>query len=79
MTSADLRAWQAHMGFTFRAAADALGVSVSSYANWMAGVSSTTKKPIQIDRRTALACAALAAGVKPWAAETSTTEPQGTP
>lgn len=78
MTSADLRAWQAHMGFTFRAAAAALDVSLASYASWMAGVSNTTKKPIQIDRRTALACAALAAGVKPWAEE-ATTEPQGTP
>lgn len=66
MTSADLRAWQAHMNFTFASAAEALGVSKATYTDWVAGISRTTKNPIKIDQRTALACAALAAGVKPW-------------
>ena len=66
MTSADLRAWQAHMGYTYDTAAQALGVSRSSYADWVAGRSRTTGKPIQISRLVALACAALAAGLSPW-------------
>ena len=66
MTSADLRAWQAHMGYTYNTAAAALGVSRSSYADWIAGRSRTTGKPIQVSRLVALACAALAAGLSPW-------------
>ncbi len=63
MTPADLRAWQAHMGYTYDTAAAALGVSRSSYADWIAGRSRTTGKPIQVSRTVALACAALAAGL----------------
>ncbi len=66
MTSADLRAWQAHMGYTYDTAAQALGVSRSSYADWVAGRSRTTGKPIKISRLVALACAALAAGLAPY-------------
>ncbi len=65
MTPADLRQWQARMGYTQQAAADALGVGVSAYKDWAAGRSRTTGKPISIDRRTALACAALGAGLEP--------------
>ena len=67
MTPADLRAWQAHMGYTYDTAAAALGVSRSSYADWVAGRSRTTGKPIKISRLVALACAALenSAGKRP--------------
>ncbi len=66
MTPADLRAWQAHMGYTYDTAAAALGVSRGTYADWVAGRSRTTGKPIQISRLVSLACAALAAGVVEW-------------
>ena len=68
MTPADLRAWQAHMGYTYDTAAQALGVSRAAYADWIAGRSRTSGKPIKISRLVALACAALAAGVGEWAA-----------
>ena len=67
MTPADLRTWQAHMGLTYETAAKALGVSRSTYAEWVAGKSRTTGKPIKISRLVALACAALAAGLEPCA------------
>lgn len=54
------------MGYTFAQAAQALGVSQSAYADWLAGVSRATGKPKAIDKRTALACAALAAGLRPY-------------
>ena len=66
MTPADLRAWQAQMGYTYDTAAAALGVSRGTYADWLAGRSRTTGKPIQISRLVALACAALAAGEGEW-------------
>lgn len=64
MTPTDLRAWQAHMGLTQVLAAQALGVTHAAYSAWVTG-----RTPI--DLRTALACAALAAGLKPWQSETS--------
>lgn len=66
MTTEDMRAWQAHMGYTYDTAAQALGVSRGTYADWLAGTSRTTGKPIKISRLVALACAALAAGVEEW-------------
>ena len=66
MTPTDLRAWQAHMGLTYDTAAQALGVSRGTYADWLAGRSRTTGKPIMIKRTAALACAALAAGLGEW-------------
>jgi len=66
MTPADLRAWQAQMGYTYDTAAAALGVSRGTYADWVAGRSRTTGKPIKISRLVALACAAIAAGIAPW-------------
>lgn len=59
MTADNLRAWQAHMGLTQRAAADALGVTQAAYSRWVTGATG-------IDRRTALACAALSAGLGKW-------------
>lgn len=61
MTADDLRAWQARQGYTYETAAQALGMSRSGYAKLLAGGAA-------IDMRTALACAAVAAGVLPWPA-----------
>ena len=66
MTPSDLRAWQAHMGLTYDTAAQALGVSRSTYAEWLRGKSRTTGKPVAPSRLCALACAALAAGLEPY-------------
>lgn len=59
MTPDQLRSWQAHMGYTYETAAEALGMSRSGYAKMVLGQAA-------IDLRTALACAAIAAGVQPW-------------
>ena len=59
MTHADLRAWQAERGYTYETAAAALGMSRSGYAKLVRGV-------VKIDRRTALACAAVALGIVEW-------------
>ena len=59
MTPADFRAWHEAMGYTYDTGAAALGVSRGTYADWLAGRSRTTGKPIQISRLVALACAAL--------------------
>lgn len=68
MTPADLRAWQAVMGYTQDRAAEALGMSVSGYKDLVLGVRRASGKPVdRIDRRTTLACAALAAGLGEWA------------
>lgn len=66
MTSTDLKDWQASMKFTYDSAAAALGVSRATYADWIAGKSRTSGNPIKLDRRTALACAAIAASLEPW-------------
>lgn len=66
MTPADLAAWELHMGFTQRQAAEALGVSLPTYQQWRRGTRFSDGTPIDIDRRTALACAALAAGIPEW-------------
>ena len=61
MTPNDLSAWQAHMGLSQRAAAQALGITQGTYSAMVLGKTG-------IDLRTALACAALAAGLGPWVA-----------
>ncbi len=56
MTPEDLRAWQAQMGYqTQQHAAAALGVSWATYKRWLVAT--------EVPRLTALACAALAAGL----------------
>lgn len=67
MTPADLRAWQAHMGWTGREAALRLGVSHATYQDWVTGKSRTTGRPIKLPPLLRWACAALAAGLEPWA------------
>lgn len=72
MTPTDFRAWHEAMGYTYDTGADALGVSRGTYADWLAGRSRTTGKPIKISRLVALACTALAAGMDAW-------QPKGPP
>lgn len=59
MTPNDLQAWQEAMNYTQQQAANALGITRSTYRDFLNGHSRTTKKAIVIDRRTALACTAL--------------------
>ena len=66
MTPADLRAWQAAERLTNAAAAAALRVTTRTYADWIAGVSRTTGKPINIPGMVGLACAAHSAGLSDW-------------
>ena len=66
MTPDDFRAWHNAMGYTYDTGSAALGVSRGAYADWLAGTSRTTGKPIRIKRTAALACAALAAGLGEW-------------
>lgn len=69
MTPEDLKAWRAQMGLNQRDAAAALGVAAKNYAQLELGKNYSTGKPVTIDRRTALACAALSAGLKPLGEE----------
>lgn len=57
------------MGYTQRQAAEALGVSLPTYQQWRRGTRFSDGTAIDIDKRTALACAALAAGLAEWRAE----------
>lgn len=69
MTPADLAAWREHMAYTQREAAAALGVTLATYQRLERGAEWTNGAPVAIDRRTALACAAIAAGLTPWGEE----------
>lgn len=66
MTPDQFKAWMATQNLAKPGAARALGVSEGTVADWMRGTSRTTGKPVAPDRRTALACAALAAGLDEW-------------
>ena len=59
MTPDDLRRWQSEMGYTYDTAAEALGVSRATYANWLSGSR-------RIPDMAALACAAIMAGLSPY-------------
>ena len=59
MSPADLRAWRTHMAWSQTQAADKLGITQQVYSRHERG-------EVKIDRRTALACSALAAGLGPW-------------
>ena len=63
MTPADFQAWRHRMGYSQRAAAQALGVSLPTLQAWERGTAFATGKPVVIDKRTALACAAISAGL----------------
>ena len=65
MTPADLTTWRTEMQLDQRAAAAALGIALKNYQQLERGVNFSTGKPVTIDRRTALACAAIRAGLNP--------------
>lgn len=65
MTPAQLATWRTDMAMTQRAAADALGVTLATYQRLERGQEWESGKIITIDRRTALACAAIRAGLGP--------------
>ncbi|WP_141239782.1 helix-turn-helix domain-containing protein [Candidatus Dactylopiibacterium carminicum] len=52
------------LGYTQAQAAEALGVSRATYQDLSAGKSRNTGRPVEIDRRTELACAAIEAGIQ---------------
>ena len=60
MTHNDLRRWHVEMGFSYQSGAAALGMSRSGYSHLLLGKGA-------IDLRTALACAAIKAGLPPYA------------
>ena len=69
MTSSDLVEWRKWMGFSQRDAAAALGVSLPTYQRLERGAKWADGVPVEVDRRTALACSAIASGVDelaPW-------------
>lgn len=66
MSPEDFKAWRKHMRLSQRAAAEALGVALPTLQAWERGTAFATGRPVEIDRRTALACAALAAGIGSW-------------
>lgn len=68
-TQDGLRAWHKRMGFTYDSASEALGMSRSAYGLMLAGQMPGRKienTPSVIDRRTALACLAIEAGLSPF-------------
>jgi transcriptional regulator with XRE-family HTH domain len=66
MTPEDFKLWMASQNLAKAGAARALGVSEATVADWMRGKSRSSGKPVAPDRRTALACSALAAGLDEW-------------
>lgn len=65
MTNDQLAAWRSDLGLSQRAAAEALGVTLPTYQQMERGAYFHGGRPMVIDRRTALACAALRAGLAP--------------
>lgn len=57
MTGDDLKSWRLRMRLKVREAADALGVSNDTYAR--------LERRDEVDKRTALACAAISHGLPP--------------
>lgn len=72
MTPADLAAWREHTAYTQRQAAAALGVTLATYQRLERGAEWADGAPVAIDRRTALACAAIAAGLAEWSRKVDT-------
>ena len=69
MTSAQLAEWRNGLGMTQRTAAEALGVTLATYQRLERGQEWDGSKPVFPDRRTALACAAIRAGLQPEGSE----------
>lgn len=66
-----LKKWRSDMGLTQRAAAESLGITLATYQRLERGQEWDGSKPVFIDRRTALACAAIRAGLGPEGADDS--------
>lgn len=66
MTPEELKVWRNGLGITQEVAAETMGIGLKTYQQMERGISFATEKPVQIDTRTALACSAIAAGLKPW-------------
>lgn len=79
MTHDNIKAWRTSMGYSQHAAAEALGVTPTTYQAMERGTSFATGKPVVIDRRTALACAAISAGLAPWDQEWDVANPATNP
>ncbi len=71
MTPADLKAWRKRMGYTQQEAAAALGMSAAGYQQLESGRNKGTGKQFAPDKRTALACAAIEAGLPPVGTDVS--------
>lgn len=65
MTPAQLATWRSDLRLTQRAAAEWLGITLATYQRLERGQEWDGRKPVFIDRRTALACAAIRAGINP--------------
>jgi transcriptional regulator with XRE-family HTH domain len=65
MTPDQLARWRADLGLTQRAAAAALEIALINYQQMERGSRFATGEPAPINRRTALACAAIRAGLAP--------------
>lgn len=63
MTNLELKSWREQLGFTQRKAADVLGMTQSAYSALERGRAYGTGKVVVIDRRTELACFAVASGL----------------
>lgn len=68
MTPDDFKAWRNRMDFTQQQAADALGLSRDTIANYERGSRREDNRLVEIPRVVALACAAVIAGAKPYKA-----------
>lgn len=69
MTPYNLATWRSDMQLTQQAAAAALGITLATYQRLERGRNWSNDKPVEIDRRTALACAAIRAGLAPEGGE----------
>lgn len=56
--------WRSRLGLSQRAAAEALGMALTSYQDQERGTSRATGQPIRTPRTLLLACAAVEAGVQ---------------
>lgn len=63
--STPIARWRARLGLSQRAAAEALGLSLSSYQDQERGTNRQTGQPIRTPMTLLLACAALAGGLAP--------------
>lgn len=66
MTDIDLLELRRRLGLSQTGMAAALGMSLKGYQELERGTRFDTGAPVVLDKRTALACSALAFGLDPW-------------